>query len=240
MGAKEAAININEGKLSEKSEKAETGGLENLQKVEASLEAKTGLKKEIKGVGLYANEFRVARDMCIPMAVILCFNLPALQIFLVLAIFIFELIYFVIYRPYSDRIDNYTTIVNSFIYIVVLVMFFGLLIFKGNFTEKEIEKYWGNTLIGLLVLNIAVSLISCLIAVIRSAIESLIYAKKWLNKNKKVQESGKNEEKDSFWKKKNLLRRLPSTASILPGNGTLELGRNTHDYDNVKIYFLKF
>ena len=218
--------------------------MENLQKVEASLEAKTGLKKEIKGVGLYANEFRVARDMCIPMAVILCFNLPALQIFLVLVIFIFELIYFAIYRPYSDRIDNYTTIVNSFIYIVVLVMFFGLLIFKGNFTEKEIEKYWGNTLIGLLVLNIAVSLISCLIAVIRSAIESLIYAKKWLNKNKKVQESGKNEEKrpkkDSFWKKKNLLRRLPSTASIFSGNRALKIGGNTHNvHDDVKNFFIK-
>ena len=138
---------------------------------------------------------------------------------MVFAIFLVDFIYFVRYRPFVDKLENLILIVNSLIYVTVLIIFFGILIFGEKLSQEENNRYWGNALIGLLILNITVSLIICLLGVFKSAVNSFIKVKGWICKGKKIgPESQKKNQKfmirNSFSNKTTYTRATTSTSSI--------------------------
>ena len=119
---------------------------------------KTGLKLDIGGLGMFINELQMVRDFFIPFFIVVCYEVPFLQILLIFMVFLIESVVLIYYRPFNEPLENLVNSANGIIYMMILATFMIIHIFRDTFSEGFRENVIGYFLIVLLIINIAIAL----------------------------------------------------------------------------------
>ena len=109
-------------------------------KKEAKKEWKKILKETIKEkcriIGFVIIEIQAIRDLILPFFIVLLHDYPSLQILMTMACITFPIIFKLFTFPFDSKRENFASIANDLLYLIILAEFLILYLFRNTLSDK--------------------------------------------------------------------------------------------------------